>query len=41
VIIGGGDDRLAQQPNEYVEIDPFLRSIDLYKSVVIKYLGAC
>lgn len=39
VIIGGGDERLAHQPNEYIEIDAFLRSIDLYKSIIRKYLG--
>src|SRR5579875_2188491 len=39
VILGPGDPRLAHQPDEYVEIDRFLRFIDVYKSIFVSYLG--
>lgn len=38
VILGAGDDRLAHQPNEYIEIDRFIRSIAYYKLIIKKYL---
>ncbi|MCL6454863.1 MAG: M20 family metallopeptidase [Alicyclobacillus sp.] len=39
VIIGGGDDRLAHQTDEYIEIRQFLQSIELYKEIAKRYLG--
>ncbi|WP_067934682.1 M20 family metallopeptidase [Alicyclobacillus kakegawensis] len=38
VIIGSGDDRLSHQPDESIEVERFLRSIELYKSMIRKYL---
>lgn len=39
VIYGSADTKLAHQPNEYIEIDPFLKSIELYKQIIKKYLA--
>lgn len=38
VIFGSADTKLAHQPNEYIEIEPFLKSIELYKQVILDYL---
>ncbi|MFD1360445.1 M20 family metallopeptidase [Lentibacillus salinarum] len=37
LIYGPGDEKLAHQPNEYVHINAYLRSIDFYKKLVIDY----
>src|SRR5699024_6774529 len=39
IIYGSADTKLAHQPNEYIEIEPFLQSIELYKRVIKKYLA--
>ncbi|MCF8563179.1 M20 family metallopeptidase [Alicyclobacillus tolerans] len=39
VIIGGGRIELAHQPNEYIDTDKFLQAIDLYKTIIVNYLG--
>lgn len=37
LIYGPGDEKLAHQPNEYVDVDAYLRSIDFYKKLILKY----
>ncbi len=39
VIISGADTHLAHQPNEYIAVDTFLKSIELYKTIMTKYLA--
>ncbi|SHF92746.1 M20 family metallopeptidase [Ornithinibacillus halophilus] len=39
LIYGPGDERLAHQPNEYVDIHAYLRSIDFYKELALTYSG--
>ncbi|MFD1706761.1 M20 family metallopeptidase [Siminovitchia sediminis] len=36
LIYGPGDEKLAHQPNEYVEIQAYLRSIDFYRELAVK-----
>ena len=36
LIYGPGDERLAHQPNEYVDINAYLRSIGFYKELALK-----
>lgn len=40
VIWGPGDEKLAHQPNEYVEVEKFRSAISFYKHLAEKYLGA-
>lgn len=37
LIYGPGDEKLAHQPNEYVDINAYLRSIDFYKNLAYKF----
>ncbi|WP_144462096.1 M20 family metallopeptidase [Siminovitchia fortis] len=37
LIYGPGDESLAHQPNEYVDIQAYLRSIDFYKELAVKF----
>ncbi|HLS10328.1 M20/M25/M40 family metallo-hydrolase [Lentibacillus sp.] len=37
LIYGPGDEKLAHQPNEYVDVDAYLRSIDFYKTLILEY----
>jgi len=39
MIFGPGIPQLAHQPNEYVEIDTYLESIDLFCELAVKYLS--
>ena len=39
LIYGPGDEKLAHQPNEWVDIEAYLRSISFYKELAIRYLG--
>ncbi|QSO49370.1 M20 family metallopeptidase [Alicyclobacillus mengziensis] len=39
VIIGGGRGELAHQPNEFINTDKFLRAIELYKDIIIRFVG--
>ena len=39
VIICGADIHLAHQPDEYIEVDTFLEAIQLYKTIIKKYLA--
>ncbi|MCL6453332.1 MAG: M20 family metallopeptidase [Alicyclobacillus sp.] len=39
VIICGADTALAHQPDEYIEVETFLQSIQLYKTIMKKYLS--
>jgi succinyl-diaminopimelate desuccinylase len=39
LIYGPGDEKLAHQPNESVEIDAYLRSISFYKELAVCFLG--
>jgi succinyl-diaminopimelate desuccinylase len=39
VIFGPGIPQLAHQPNEYVEIDTYLQSIELFCELAVRYLG--
>jgi len=38
IIFGPGDEKLAHQPNEYVEIDKYINSIKFYVALIIEYL---
>lgn len=38
IVMGPGDIRLAHQPNEYVEIEEYLNSIETYKEVAKRFL---
>lgn len=37
LIYGPGDEKLAHQPNEYVNVNAYLRSIEFYKELASKY----
>ncbi|ALX50105.1 M20 family metallopeptidase [Lentibacillus amyloliquefaciens] len=37
LIYGPGNEKLAHQPNEYVNVDAYLRSIDFYKQLILEY----
>ncbi|PAV29751.1 acetylornithine deacetylase [Virgibacillus profundi] len=37
LIYGPGDERFAHQPNEYVDVHAYLRSIDFYKELAIRF----
>lgn len=37
LIYGPGDEKMAHQPNEYVDIPAYLRAIDFYKLLALKY----
>ncbi|RWR05898.1 M20 family metallopeptidase [Siminovitchia fortis] len=37
LIYGPGDESLAHQPNEYVDIQAYLRSINFYKELAVKF----
>lgn len=39
VVLGPGETSTAHQPDEYVEIDKYLDSINLYKAIVTKFLA--
>lgn len=39
LIYGPGNEKLAHQPNEWVEVDAYLRSIQFYKELAIRFLG--
>jgi succinyl-diaminopimelate desuccinylase len=39
LIFGPGIPQLAHQPNEYIEIDTYLESIDLYCDLAVQYLS--
>ncbi|HEX9868639.1 MAG TPA: M20/M25/M40 family metallo-hydrolase [Candidatus Tectomicrobia bacterium] len=39
MIFGPGIPQLAHQPNEYVEIDTYLESIELFCELAVKYLS--
>ncbi|MFD1361900.1 M20 family metallopeptidase [Lentibacillus salinarum] len=37
LIYGPGNEKLAHQPNEYVDVDAYVRSIDFYKQLIRAY----
>ncbi|QQK77196.1 M20 family metallopeptidase [Salicibibacter cibarius] len=37
LIYGPGDEQLAHQPNEYVDVDAYLRSIEYYRSLALAF----
>ncbi|VEF49420.1 acetylornithine deacetylase or succinyl-diaminopimelate desuccinylase [Bacillus freudenreichii] len=39
IVLGPGKTSLAHQPDEYVEIDKYLNSINLYKEIANKFLS--
>jgi succinyl-diaminopimelate desuccinylase len=39
IIYGPGDEKLAHQPNEYVEIHKYLEAIQFYKELAIRFLS--
>ncbi|MGA2762913.1 MAG: M20 family metallopeptidase [Spirochaetia bacterium] len=39
VIIGPGREELAHKPDEYVEIEDYLKAVDLYAAIAERYLG--
>ena len=39
VLYGPGDDRLAHQPNECVDVESFVHSIGFYEQIVARYFG--
>ncbi|MFZ3578991.1 M20 family metallopeptidase [Virgibacillus sp. DJP39] len=39
LIYGPGDEELAHQPNEYVDINAYLRSIDFYKTLALDFIS--
>ncbi len=39
IIYGPGDEALAHQPNEYVEVAKYLDAITFYKELALRYLG--
>jgi succinyl-diaminopimelate desuccinylase len=41
IIYGPGDEKLAHQPNEYVEINKFFAAIDFYAVLAKKYFQLC
>jgi succinyl-diaminopimelate desuccinylase len=40
LIYGPGDERLAHQPNEWIDIRAYLRTIDFYKQLIMMYSSA-
>lgn len=38
VVYGPGDEKLAHQPNEYVEISKYLEAVRFYKQLALRYL---
>ncbi len=38
IVLGPGDTSVAHQPDEYVEVDEYLNSIQLYKEIAKKFL---
>ncbi|OYD09097.1 M20 family metallopeptidase [Paludifilum halophilum] len=40
LIYGPGDEALAHQPDEWVDIGAYLRSITFYRELVLRYLGS-
>lgn len=38
VVLGPGETSIAHQPNEYVEVDKYLESINLYKEIAKRFL---
>lgn len=40
IIFGPGITELAHQPNEYIEISKYLKSIEIYKKLAINYLNS-
>ena len=40
VIIGPGREELAHKPDEYVEIEDYLKAVELYAAIAERYLGA-
>ncbi|MNI51118.1 putative succinyl-diaminopimelate desuccinylase [compost metagenome] len=39
LIYGPGDPKLAHQPDEWVDIDEYVRSIDFYRDLIIRFFG--
>jgi succinyl-diaminopimelate desuccinylase len=39
VLYGPGDDHLAHQPNECVDVEAFVRSIEFYEQIAARYLS--
>jgi succinyl-diaminopimelate desuccinylase len=39
VLYGPGDDQLAHQPNECVDVESFVRSIEFYEQIAARYFG--
>ncbi|MEW9671948.1 M20 family metallopeptidase [Ammoniphilus sp. 3BR4] len=39
LIYGPGDEKLAHQPNEWVDVQAYLRSISFYKELALRFLG--
>ncbi|MNR20415.1 succinyl-diaminopimelate desuccinylase [compost metagenome] len=39
LIYGPGDERLAHQPDEWVNIDTYLESITFYREAALRFLG--
>jgi len=39
VIVGPGREELAHKPDEYIEIEDYLKAIDLYAELAVRYLG--
>jgi succinyl-diaminopimelate desuccinylase len=39
LVYGPGDEKLAHQPNEWVDVDAYLRSITFYRELAIQYLN--
>lgn len=40
LIYGPGDEKLAHQPDEHVSIEAYLRAIDFYKQLIVRYLNS-
>ena len=40
IIYGPGDEALAHQPNEYVEVGKYLDAITFYKELALRYLAS-
>lgn len=38
LIMGPGDEKMAHQPNEYVQIDDYIAAIKFYVAVILRYL---
>lgn len=39
LIYGPGDEKLAHQPNEWVDLDAYIDSISFYKNLAVRFLG--